>query len=214
MSAVIELRLSLAYPQCSRCHKPILGCHWPLLNFQDVLYRYLISKCPSLMFRGCQCLVFKLRKLSLTYSQNVQAFIGGSPNQDVITLFSKCSGCHCPSLMSMLPMSGCHWPSSMFRLPMSCLQIAQAVIDLFSECSGCHWRISNQDVTNLFSKCSGCHWPSSMFKQPMSCLQIAQAVIDLFSECSGCHWRIPNQDGISLFSKCSGCHCHCQCSSS
>ncbi len=148
LSAVIELRLPLAYSQCSRCHKLILGCHWPLFIVQDVLYAE-----PNL----------KMLSLSFVNDQAANA------------LSSNCASCHWPILrmfrLSLADLqSRCHKPIlEMFRLslsfvnvqrlPISCLQIAQAVINLFSECSGCHWRILNQDVINLFSKCSGCHWP-------------------------------------------------------
>jgi hypothetical protein len=125
------------------------GCHWPVLIIQDVKYWYLISKCPGChchcQCSSSQCLVFKLCKLSLTYSQSSGCH-WRIPNQDVISLFSKCSGCHWPLLIiqdvkywyliSKCPGCHCHCQCSssqclvfkLLKLSLTYFQIVQTVI--------------------------------------------------------------------------------------
>ncbi len=84
VSAVIELRLSFAYPQCSRCHKPFLGMFRLSLSFVNV------QRLPISCLQIAQAVIDLFSECSGCHWR--------IPNQDVITLFSKCSGCHWPLL--------------------------------------------------------------------------------------------------------------------
>jgi hypothetical protein len=142
-------RLSLADPQ-SRCHNPILEMFRLSLAF---------AQCS-----GCPCLVFKLRKLSLTYPHNIQT---------ICDLSSKWSACHWPiqkcedfkwpvfEVYNVQCTCSCQLPVlNMFRLPVALTQNVQAVKCFFQNVQPWH-----------FFKCLGWHLPTVATKS-LVCLKM------------------------------------------